>query len=285
MERCFLHITECALRELRSLGEAFAAAAAAAAALPVLRCSHKFGHSRTMDASACLLSIIGDANPLKFLVATQDADTRAALRGVPGVPLLLYSQNVLVLEPPSKASRGHAASAEARKNGASDAERLVVKVATGKLPKAALAALRPAPPPPAAAGAGAVDREAAPVAEGGITGALRRSDYVPVADAAIMRLGGGGGPSLTGTKRKVRSGGPSGPNPLSVRRKARPAVAAAERPPTGADIPKKVRRRHRPAASGGAGGPPLENAGEGAGGGGPPAAKRARASSSSGGGP
>jgi len=102
---CHLHITECTLEEMSGLGPEFAAAMAVARSLPLLKCRKNHGHPAGMDAYACCTSLVGAANEGKWILVSQDAELRKSMRGIPGVPLALISNNVLVLEPPSDDSR------------------------------------------------------------------------------------------------------------------------------------------------------------------------------------
>lgn len=124
-----LHITECVLSELRSLGPEHQAAKDAAARISVIKCRHKHGHTDGMDPGACIRDLVGKSNTGRWIVLTQDADLRADLRNVAGTPLMLVSSNVLVLEPPSAASKANAAATEATKAGLSKEEAKAVKAA------------------------------------------------------------------------------------------------------------------------------------------------------------
>jgi len=199
-DRVFLHVTECAVRELAALGPKLAPALAAARRIAVIRCSHKHGHGADMDAGSCIRSLVGATNEGHWVVGTQDADLRDALRKIPGVPLMLFSKNVLVLEALSADTRAATASAESDKSGLTADERRAVA--------AALAA---------AGGAGG----------GGGGGGGGTGGGVIVGSVSG---GGGGGSSSSsargggaGTKRTRR--GPSAPNPLAVKRKAAPVAA------------------------------------------------------------
>jgi len=65
----------------------------------------------------------------KFLVATQDKGLRAALAHVPGIPLVYLNKVILVLEPPSTASREFNLQVEANKVSLKPAEaELMVKL-------------------------------------------------------------------------------------------------------------------------------------------------------------
>lgn len=41
----------------------------------------------------------------KYVVASQDKDLRAALRSLPGIPLVYFNNVIMILEPPSYASK------------------------------------------------------------------------------------------------------------------------------------------------------------------------------------
>lgn len=137
-EQCHFHITECVIAELQSLGEKFAAVVDVAKSLPLLKCRKKHGHTHDMDASTCFKQLVGGDNSGKWIVITQDADLRTALRGVPGTPLALISNNVLVLEPPSNDSRASTAEAEAGKVVLSKEEAKAVRAAGAQLREAGM---------------------------------------------------------------------------------------------------------------------------------------------------
>jgi U3 small nucleolar RNA-associated protein 23 len=203
-----LHVTQCVMGELEALGEPAAEALALARTLPLLKCRAKHGHPDACTAAECARRLVGGANEGKWLVATQDGELRAELRRVPGVPLLLISTNVLILEPPSARSREAAEASEAGKSALSKAEAAAVKAAVkggGGV---------------AAAGGGA------PAAAGG-------------------GGGGGGAPAQKAQRRKRK--GPSEPNPLSQKkRKREPGGGAAPLPraaPAAAAEHKPTRRK------------------------------------------
>lgn len=138
-DQCHFHITECVIAELQSLGDKFAAIVDVAKSLPVLKCRKKHGHTHDMDASSCFKQLVGSDNSGKWVVITQDADLRTALRGVPGTPLALLSNNVLVLEPPSNDSRASTAETEAGKIVLSKDEARAVRAAGAQLRESGLA--------------------------------------------------------------------------------------------------------------------------------------------------
>ena len=64
-----------------------------------------FGDTPPTPVPDSLLQMVrADGNAQHFMVATQDAELRAALRKVPGVPLVYFQRVVLIVEPPSDAS-------------------------------------------------------------------------------------------------------------------------------------------------------------------------------------
>ena len=55
--------------------------------------------------SPSLSSVTGKDNPDKFFVATQDRELKAKARNIPGVPIIVFSNNVLIMEGPSTVSK------------------------------------------------------------------------------------------------------------------------------------------------------------------------------------
>jgi len=64
---------------------------------------HKCGHQTHLSAEECLLAVIED-NP-KFCIAVQDEGLRKKLGKIPGIPLIYLTNNIVMLEPPSGASK------------------------------------------------------------------------------------------------------------------------------------------------------------------------------------
>jgi len=218
-----LHVTECVLAELDALGERVAGAAAEARALPLLKCragaKHGAPHGADCAPAACLAALVGapaGANAGHWVVVTQDAALRGALRRVPGVPLALISTNVLVLEPPSDASRAASRAAEAPKSALRPDE--------AKAVRAAEAALRA--------------RDSGGVGGGAATavGAPARAAPAAAAGAGAGAGAGGGGAAAAAAPKRKKRRGPSEPNPLSTKKRARVAAPTAagggERAPT-----------------------------------------------------
>jgi U3 small nucleolar RNA-associated protein 23 len=266
----FLHVTECVLDELRALGPKGAPvlAAATGGGVGVIRCHHKHGHAPGTDASACLRQLVGPANAGKFLVATQDAALRDALRGVPGTPLVLFSQNVMVLEPPSSASKRSSASREASKSALQPGELAMIaramageggggsRSSSSSSSTAGKKRAREEDDDDDGGSGGDDDGEEGGDGDGAAAPAppARKGPTRPPASlpALLAQAGIGvkprsGGPKLP--KRKKRKG-PSGPNPLSMRKK----VKGDDGGGGGADGSGHKVRRRRPGAGPGGGG-------------------------------
>jgi len=64
-------------------------------------CVTRCEHDKVVSAVNCILSLIGDKNPERFFVATQDAYLREKLREIPGVPVIYGLKNFLFIEQPS----------------------------------------------------------------------------------------------------------------------------------------------------------------------------------------
>ena len=62
-----------------------------------------------------IISLVGETNRSKYLVATQEDTLRDHLRNVPGVPLFHIQRTVLLLEAPSSSSKHISAHQEAKK--------------------------------------------------------------------------------------------------------------------------------------------------------------------------
>jgi len=73
-----LFTSKCIVAELRRLGKSHAESFDNAQLLATNKCEH----DKVVSAVNCILSLIGDKNPERFFVATQDADLREKLREV-----------------------------------------------------------------------------------------------------------------------------------------------------------------------------------------------------------
>jgi len=93
-------ITQCCIEALYREGPSQQGTVDIAKAFERRKCNHR----EPIDSSECLLSVIGDSNKHRYVVATQSRDLRETLRRVPGLPLLLLDRSVMVLESPSDAT-------------------------------------------------------------------------------------------------------------------------------------------------------------------------------------
>jgi U3 small nucleolar RNA-associated protein 23 len=104
-------ITSCAIAELRSKGDDFSGAVIASKRFERRRCKHV----EPVSSASCIKEIIDKDNPHNYCIASQDADLRKYLRNVPGVPLIHINRSVVILEPPSKATKSKMAELEKAK--------------------------------------------------------------------------------------------------------------------------------------------------------------------------
>ncbi|KAF7662117.1 hypothetical protein LDENG_00245700 [Lucifuga dentata] len=96
--------TNCALKELETLGKELYGAKIILQKFQVRKCQH---FQSPVPASECLLSMLQDTNPHHYFVATQDHTLTAGLKKIPGVPLLYIILNTIVLDKPSQSSLDH----------------------------------------------------------------------------------------------------------------------------------------------------------------------------------
>ena len=66
--------------------------------------AEEFQHNNILSPDVCIKSYIGKKNHKKYFVATQDSYLRNQLRKIPGTPLLFFSQNMILIDKPSKVS-------------------------------------------------------------------------------------------------------------------------------------------------------------------------------------
>ncbi len=215
-ELVHLHVTECVLAELEALGAQVADVLAEARALPVLKCRSKHGHGASGSPFACASALVGAENTGKWLVASQDAALRSALRKVAGVPILLISSNVLILEPPSAASRAKVAGAEAPKSALQPEEAAAVKAAIRALKNSAMASGS------GSASASAAGASSSTAGWGPAGHATAAAGLLMAREASRKRITGssGGGGGESGRVKKKKRRGPSEPNSLSQRKKS-----------------------------------------------------------------
>lgn len=106
-DRCTFYITESAIAELEKLGLKEAVAMTLQMEKLINRELSKEDTAigdEVSNVTKSILSVVGEKNKGKFFVATQESSLRAALREIPGVPLLYLNRSVLVFEDLSKAT-------------------------------------------------------------------------------------------------------------------------------------------------------------------------------------
>ncbi|XP_061738060.1 rRNA-processing protein UTP23 homolog [Nerophis ophidion] len=96
--------TNCALKELETLGKELYGARVILQRYQVRRCPH---FKNPVPASECLLSMLEETNPHHYFVATQDRTLTTGLKKIPGVPLLYIIVNTIVLDKPDQLSLDH----------------------------------------------------------------------------------------------------------------------------------------------------------------------------------
>ncbi|XP_029298802.1 rRNA-processing protein UTP23 homolog [Cottoperca gobio] len=96
--------TNCALKELETLGKELYGAKIILQRFQSRRCAHL---KDPVPASECLLSMLGETNPHHYFVATQDHTVTAGVKKIPGVPLLYIILNTIVLDKPCQKSLDH----------------------------------------------------------------------------------------------------------------------------------------------------------------------------------
>ncbi|KAM4630214.1 rRNA-processing protein UTP23 homolog [Polymixia lowei] len=101
MGEVHLCTTNCALKELESLGKELYGAKIILQKFQVRHCNH---FKNPVPASECLLSMLEETNPHHYFVATQDFSVTTGLKKIPGVPLLYIVLNTIVLDKPSQSS-------------------------------------------------------------------------------------------------------------------------------------------------------------------------------------
>ncbi|KAG8922333.1 hypothetical protein FRC01_014175 [Tulasnella sp. 417] len=100
-EDCKLIITQCCISELYGLGEPGQLVVDMAKTFERNRCNHR----EAIPAEECISSIVGKQNKNRYIVATQSDELREKLRSIPAAPIIHVKRGVLVLEPPSDATK------------------------------------------------------------------------------------------------------------------------------------------------------------------------------------
>lgn len=99
-ENIHLIIPSCILHEIQSLGDKLQNVKDKVLMFKVTECQH----GQILSPDQCIKTYIGKKNHKKYFVATQDSYLRKQLRLIPGVPLLFFDQNMILIDKPSYAS-------------------------------------------------------------------------------------------------------------------------------------------------------------------------------------
>ena len=98
-EKVILIIPNCIFKEVQSLENKIPGLVRLLSQYKIEQCKHNL-----MNPTNCIRDYIGKKNNLKYFVATQDNFLRIQLRKIPGVPLIFFEQNMLLMDKPSRIS-------------------------------------------------------------------------------------------------------------------------------------------------------------------------------------
>ncbi|KIM48034.1 hypothetical protein M413DRAFT_218689 [Hebeloma cylindrosporum] len=93
-------ITQCCIHELYLQGKLQQPSVDLAKTFERRMCNHR----EAIPGDECLLSIVGDKNKHRYVIATQSHPLRVKLRAIPGTPIVHINRSVMILEPPSDAT-------------------------------------------------------------------------------------------------------------------------------------------------------------------------------------
>ncbi|XP_047105695.1 LOW QUALITY PROTEIN: rRNA-processing protein UTP23 homolog [Schistocerca piceifrons] len=93
--------TPCVILETERLGPNLYGAMIIVKQFPVHKCTHQ---TKPVSGAACLASMLGETNPSRYMIATQDRELQEVARRIPGTPLIYLHQKTPTLEQPSKVS-------------------------------------------------------------------------------------------------------------------------------------------------------------------------------------
>lgn len=100
-ENVHLIIPTCVVHEIKELDSKIPGLYEAISKYKFEECQHG---GQILSPDVCIKSYIGKKNFKKYLVATQDSFLRSNLRKIPGVPLLFFEQNMILIDKPSQVS-------------------------------------------------------------------------------------------------------------------------------------------------------------------------------------
>jgi len=98
-EKVVLIIPSCIFKEVQSIENKIPGLLKLLSQYKIEECSHGL-----LSPTNCIRDYIGNKNQSKYFVATQDNFLRIQLRNIPGVPLIFFEQNMLLMDKPSKRS-------------------------------------------------------------------------------------------------------------------------------------------------------------------------------------
>ena len=98
-DKVILIIPSCIFQEVQSLENKIPGLLKLLSQFKIEQCSHGL-----LSPTNCIRDYIGNKNQSKYFVATQDNFLRKQLRNVPGVPIIFFDQNMLLMDKPSKVS-------------------------------------------------------------------------------------------------------------------------------------------------------------------------------------
>ncbi len=98
-EKITLIIPSCIFKEVQSIESKIPGLLKLLSQYKIEQCKHNL-----MTPTNCIRDYIGKKNNSKYFVATQDNFLRVQLRKIPGVPLIFFEQNMLLMDKPSRVS-------------------------------------------------------------------------------------------------------------------------------------------------------------------------------------
>ena len=98
-DKVTLIIPSCIFKEIQLIEEKIPGITSYINQYKIEKCKHNL-----MDPISCIRTYIGKKNYYKYFVATQDDFLRKQLREIPGVPLIFFGQNMLLIDKLSSAS-------------------------------------------------------------------------------------------------------------------------------------------------------------------------------------
>ena len=98
-DKVTLIIPSCIFKEVQSLENKIPGLLRLLSQYKIEQCQHNL-----LSPTNCIRDYVGKKNASKYFVATQDNFLRVQLRKIPGVPLIFFEQNMLLMDKPSRVS-------------------------------------------------------------------------------------------------------------------------------------------------------------------------------------